>query len=130
MTQLASTLHRTLSDPRANQHSDPKAENEALRLLAYRYVRLSRFADARPLLELALLHDPHDSTMRLFLVLTLLGLDRPAEALEQLASSDMHASGEAHLLRGRALANLGLVQQAQAEYAKYRKYREKSEYLL
>jgi hypothetical protein len=129
MTQLASTLHRTLSDPRAGRHTDPKAEIEALRLLSYRYVRLARFTDARPLLEIVLLHDPHDSTMRLFLILTLLGLDRPAEALEQLSSGDMHDSGEAHLLRGRALANLGLTQQAQAEYARYRNYRERSEYL-
>jgi hypothetical protein len=108
---------------------DKKADQAAVRLLAYRYVRLSRFEEARPLIELALHYDPHDCAMRLFLALTLLGVDRPAEALEQLACADLREAGEAFLLRGRALGKLGLMQQAQAEYAKYRTYREQSEYV-
>ncbi|NEX64227.1 tetratricopeptide repeat protein [Noviherbaspirillum galbum] len=135
MTQeLSATLARPqpqnqVHAPAAEQGTSHESGHESVRLLAYRYLRLSRYESARPLIELALHQDPSDPVMRQMLVIALLGLGRAAEALEHLASPWLRDAGEAHMLRGRALSQLGMTKDAQAEYARYRRFREHVEYL-
>lgn len=95
----------------------------ALHLLACVFLAQDKVGKALPILEFLIARCPTDATLRLALAFALLRAGRAADAIDALAALQFSSDAAVHFLRGKAFAQAGRTNEAQAAFLQYRRLR-------